>query len=295
MSTAVASAPKKRKKKRGRKFRQVVRRLLQNPVAVVGLVILILLILVSVLAPVLAPYDPNEMDILAAKTGPSAAHWFGCDQLGRDILSRCLYGGRWSLVLGFAGALTGVVCGVLIGSFVGYVGGEVDNIAMRICDILTSIPGNLIAILMSTALGPGFIQTVIAMSVGGIPHQIRGVRAMCLREREQEYLTAAKSINCSKPKIMYKHMLPNIIAPTIVSLTLGIGGSIQGAAGLSYLGLGVPVDIPEWGAMLSSAKKYVTLYPYMLIFPGLFIAITVLATNLFGEGLRDALDPKLKK
>ncbi|MGN1003446.1 MAG: ABC transporter permease [Oscillospiraceae bacterium] len=294
MSTAAVTAPQKKKKKRNSKFKQVVKRLLKNPVSVIGLIVLVILILVSIFAPLLAPYSPSEMDVFAAKTGPSAQHWFGCDQLGRDIFSRCLYGGRWSLTLGFAGALTGVFFGLLIGSLVGYVGGEVDNVAMRICDILTSIPGNLIAILLSTALGSGFIQTVIALSVGGIPHQVRGVRAMCLKEREQEYLIAAKSINCSKAKIMYKHMLPNIIAPSIVSTTLGIGGTIQSAAGLSYIGLGIQAGTPEWGAMLSGAKTYVTLFPHMLIFPGLFIAITVLATNMFGEGLRDALDPKLK-
>lgn len=295
MSTAVTSAPPQKKKRKKSKFTQVMKRLLQNPVSTIGLIVLLILVLVSILAPVLAPYDPSYMDFAYAKTGPSAAHWFGCDQLGRDIFSRCLYGGRWSLTLGFSAALFGVFCGLTLGSLVGYIGGEVDMIAMRVCDILTSIPGNLISILLSTVVGRGFFQTIVAMTVGGIPHQIRGVRAMCLKEREQEYLTAAKSINCSKAKIMYKHMLPNIVAPSIVSLTLGIGGTIQGAAGLSYIGLGVQPGTPEWGAMLSDAKSMVLLYPYMLVFPGLFIAITVLATNMFGEGLRDAMDPKLKK
>ena len=294
MNTAVVSAPKKKKRKQS-KFTQVMKRLIHNPVATVGLIILLIMVLISIFAPFLSPYAPSEMDWSATKQPPSAEHWFGTDVLGRDIFTRCLYGGRWSLTLGFIAAIFGVFCGLTIGSFVGYIGGELDNVAMRICDILTAIPGNLIAILLSTALGHGFVQTIIAMTVGGIPHQVRGVRAMCLKEREQEYLTAAKSINCSKAKIMYKHMLPNIVAPSIVSLTLGIGGTIQGAAGLSYIGLGVAAGTPEWGAMLSDAKSMILLYPYMLVFPGLFIAITVLATNLFGEGLRDALDPKLTK
>ena len=276
-------------------FVQVVKRLAQNPVSLIGFIILMLLVLVAIFAPLIAPYGPLDMDILAAKSTPSAQHIFGCDQFGRDIFSRCIYGARNSLSLGFVAAITGVLCGLIFGTLIGFIGGEVDMIAMRICDILTSIPGNLIAIILSTVLGGGFVPTIIAMTVGGIPHQIRGVRAMCLKEREQEYLEAATAIGCRKWKIMYKHMLPNIISPSIVSTTMGIGGTIMGAAGLSYIGLGIQPPSPEWGAMISAGKQFVQLYPHMLIAPGLMIAITVLATNLFGDGLRDALDPKLKK
>lgn len=276
-------------------FAEVVKRLLQNPVAVIGFAILMILVLAAIFAPLIAPYGPLEMDFTAVKSTPNAQHLFGTDQFGRDIFSRCIYGARNSLSLGFVSAITGVLCGLLLGTLIGFIGGEVDMVAMRICDILTAIPGNLIAILLSTVLGGGFIPTIIAMTVGGIPHQIRGVRAMCLKEREQEYLEAANAIGCRKWKIMYKHMLPNIISPSIVSTTMGIGGSIMGAAGLSYIGLGIRPPSPEWGAMISAGREFVQLYPHMLIAPGLMIAITVLATNMFGDGLRDALDPKLKK
>jgi len=166
---------------------------------------------------------------------------------------------------------------------------------MRFCDIWQAIPGQLLAIVISTALGPGFTNTILAMSVGGIPMSIRSTRAMCLKEREMEYLEAARSYNCSNSKIMFKHMLPNIISPTIVGTTMSVGGTIMGAAGLSFIGLGIQPPTPEWGAMLSGARSLALLYPYMMIFPGLMIAITVLAINLFGDGLRDAMDPKLKK
>lgn len=294
MNSASIAAPVQKRKKKSM-FLEVVKRLAQNPVSLIGFIILMLLILAAIFAPLIAPYGPYEMDMTSIKQTPSAAHLFGTDQFGRDIFSRCIYGARNSLALGFISAITGVVIGLLIGSLVGYIGGEVDNVAMRICDILTAIPGNLIAILLSTVLGGGFVPTIIAMTVGGIPHQIRGVRAMCLREREQEYLEAATAIGCRKWKIMYKHMLPNIISPSIVSTTMGIGGSIMGAAGLSYINLGIQPPSPEWGAMISAGKQFVQLYPHMLIAPGIMIAVTVLATNLFGDGLRDALDPKLKK
>ena len=163
---------------------------------------------------------------------------------------------------------------------------------MRVMDIWSAIPGQLLAIVISTALGAGFVNTIIAMSNGGIPGSIRSSRAMCLKEREMEYLEAAKSINCSKFKIMYVHMLPNIVAPAIVGTTMSIGTTIMGAAGLSFIGLGIQPPSPEWGAMLSAGRSFILQYPHMLIFPGLALAITVLAINLFGDGLRDAIDPK---
>lgn len=282
------------KKKKESFFAIVFKRILKNKVSTVGMIIMLLLILASIFAPLIAPYPPMEMDYANAFATPSWEHPFGCDALGRDMLSRCIYGGRYSLSLGFVAALVGTLLGLFFGTMVGYAGGQVDMITMRVCDVLSSIPGNLIAIIISTTLGTGFVNTIIAMSVGGIPRQIRAVRAMALKEREMEYLEAAKSINCSKMKIMFKHMLPNILAPSIVSTTMGIGFTIMSAAGLSYIGLGVQPPIPEWGAMLSGGKSHILVYPHLLIFPGLCIAITVLAINLFGDGLRDALDPKLK-
>ena len=165
---------------------------------------------------------------------------------------------------------------------------------MRIMDIWSAIPGQLLAIVISTALGAGFVNTIIAMTIGGIPGSIRSSRAMCLKEREMEYLEAAKIINCSKFKIMYVHMLPNIVAPAIVGTTMAVGITIMGAAGLSYIGLGIQPPSPEWGAMLSAGRTYILQYPHMIVFPGIFLAITVLAINLLGDGLRDAIDPKNK-
>lgn len=282
------------KRKKESMFLVVFKRILKNRTSMLGLIIFVILILLSVFAPIVAPYSPTEMDYANAFGTPSLQHIFGCDPLGRDMFSRCLYGGRYSLSLGFLSAIIGVFFGLSFGTLIGYAGGEVDMVAMRICDILSSIPGNLMAILISTTLGAGFFNTIMAMTVGGIPRQIRSVRAMCLKEREMEYLEAAKSINCSQAKIMYKHMLPNIISPSIISLTMGIGNTIMGAASLAYIGLGIQPPTPEWGAMLSGGKAYILEYPHLLIFPGLCIAITVLSVNMFGDGLRDALDPKLK-
>ncbi len=288
-------ASQKNRRKKQSNLSMIWHRLMQDKVAVAGLVVMIVLILVSVFAPLLAPYDPFAMDLAAMKQGPSQAHWFGTDSMGRDVFSRILYGGRYSLALGFIGSVFTALIGTVFGTVIGYIGGAFDNICMRVCDVWQAIPGQLLAIVISTALGPGFVNTILAMSVGGIPMSIRSTRAMCLKEREMEYLEAAQSYNCSKTKIMFKHMLPNIISPTIVGTTMSVGGTIMGAAGLSFIGLGIQPPTPEWGAMLSDARSLALLYPHMMIFPGLLIAVTVLAINLFGDGLRDAMDPKLKK
>lgn len=295
MSVTIQKAPeKKRRKKKESMFKQVLKRLLRNPVSVTGLAILLLIILACVFAPLIAPYDPDFIDVTALYQKPCLEHIMGCDNLGRDIFSRLLYGGRYSLSLGFICALTGMFLGVFFGCIVGYAGGSVDNLVMRICDIWSAIPGMLLAILISTALGSGFINTCLAMTVGGIPGSIRGTRAMALKEREMEYLEAARAMNCSKVKILYKHMMPNIIAPTIVGTTGQIGGTIMQASGLSYIGLGIRPPTPEWGAMCAAARDYILDYPHMIIWPGVAILITVLAFNLFGDGLRDAMDPRLK-
>ena len=294
MNETVVRAPARRKRKRKSMGGQVLRRLAKNPVAMTGLAILVVILLASILAPLIAPYDPNVMDYSALRAGPSAKHILGCDNLGRDILSRLLYGGRYSLALGFISAMIGLIVGVFFGCIVGYAGGAVDNVVMRICDIWSAIPSMLLAILISTALGNGFFNTIFAMSMGSIPGSVRNTRAMVLKERSQEYLEAAKAMNCSKMKILFKHMMPNIIAFKIVGTTGNIGSTIMQASGLSYIGLGMPSSIPEWGAMCAAARKFILTEPHMMIWPGLMILITVLAFNLFGDGLRDAMDPKLK-
>lgn len=290
----VTPKAKPKKKKRQTQFSQIMGRLAKNKVAMGGLIVLIIIILSAIFAPLIAPYDPDFMDYANLNATPSMQHIMGCDNLGRDIFSRILYGGRNSLSLGLVCALIGMFFGVFFGSIVGYYGGQVDNIVMRICDVWMAIPGTLLAIIISASFGSGFWYTVLALTVGGIPGSIRGTRAMALKEREMEYLEAAKAMNCSKMKIMFKHMMPNIIAPTIVGTTGQIGGTMMSAAGLSYIGLGIQPPAAEWGAMCSAARDYIMKYPHMMIWPGIAILITVLAINMFGDGLRDAMDPRLK-
>ena len=294
MAAATNNAKPKRRRKESQ-FSQIMKRLSTNRLAMVGMIVMVVLILIAIAAPLIAPYSITQQDYGYIAKGPNAQHWFGTDYMGRDIFSRCVYGSRYSLSLGLIASLFTAVVGNGIGIAVGYIGGKTDMIAMRICDILSAIPGQLLAIIISSALGAGFFQTIFAMSIGGIPMSARNSRAMCLRERQMEYLEAAQSINVPKYKIMFKHMLPNVVAPALVGTTMSVGNSIMGAAGLSFIGLGIQPPTPEWGAMLSNARQYVTQAPYMMIFPGLMIAIVVLAINLFGDGLRDAMDPRLKK
>lgn len=283
-----------RAKKEGQ-FVQVMKRLSQNRTAMLGLTVVIIIALCCILAPVLTPYDVSTFSPSEAFDGPSLAHPLGCDRYGRDLLTRLLYGGRYSLALGFLAAAASAVMGLVLGTLAGYFGGWVDNLIMRILDIIQAIPGMLLSIVIATALGTGFFNTIIALSIGGVSGITRMLRARIMSERKAEYLEAASSINCSTPRIMFKHLLPNTVSPVIVNITMGIGATIMQAASLSYIGLGMPVGTPEWGAMLSEGRSYMQSAPHLLLWPGLFIAITVLAVNMIGDGLRDSMDPKLKK
>ncbi len=288
-------APLKQKKQKKQTMGRItMRRLLRNPFAVIGLTIVAILALSAIFAPLIAPYDPIYMDYSAVFQRPSWRHIMGTDGLGRDVFSRMLYGGRYSLSLGVICSAIGTVWGVFFGDLVGYLGGKTDMIVMRIVDILSAIPQMLLAIIISVSLGAGYLNTILALTIGGLPGHLRGPRAMCLKEREMEYLEAAKAMNCSKFKIIYKHMMPNTLSPTIIGTAMGIGGAIESAASLAYIGLGIQPPLPEWGAMLSYGKAYILKYPYLIMWPGIIIAITVLATNLVGDGLRDAMDPRLK-
>ena len=275
-------------------FGQVMHRLRKNKVAMVGLVVLLLLIVMALLSPYITPYDYAKTSKADRYALPSWEHPFGCDAMGRDILSRIMYGSRASLWLGLMSTLVSTVVGVLLGSLVGYYGGKVDNIVMRILDIIQAIPGMLLSIAISAALGSGIGNTILALSIGGIPMTVRLLRGSILTVRKQEYIEAAEKINCSKWRVITSHILPNSIAPVIVSVTMGIGNTILQAASLSYIGLGVQPPTPEWGAMLSEGKSMLTKYPHLCIFPGLAIMIVVLCLNMLGDGLRDAMDPKLK-
>jgi len=272
----------------------ILRRLLQNKAAMAGGIILLLFIIVAILAPVIAPYSYSSMDPLHKFLSPSAGHLFGTDEYGRDIFTRILYGARFSLTLGIGATLISTVIGVILGAVAGYFGGRVDYLLMRFMDIFQSVPIILMTICMSAAFGTGLFNTILAMGLGGMAGPVRLLRATIMSMRTQEYLEASTAINCKRITIILKHVLPNAISPVIVFATMSVGMVIIGAAGLSFIGLGVQPPTPEWGAMLVGATKYLRHYPYMVMFPGAMIAITVLAVNMFGDGLRDAMDPKLK-
>ena len=285
---------KKKLPRKNSEFLRVLRQLCKNRMAMLGLIILLIEVVLAILAPVIAPYDYTKMDVMNMFAKPSAEHWFGCDDLGRDIFSRVLIGARYSLSCGILATALAVVLGMAIGAVAGFFGGKVDNIVMRALDIVQAIPGMLMMIVISAVLGPGFFNTIIAMAFGSIPGMARMLRAQMLKVRENEYIEAAVSINCSKLRIVMSHLIPNCMSPMIVQATMGVAQTITLAAGLSFIGLGIQPPIPEWGAMLSHARQFIRQSPHLVIFPGLAIAITVLALNMMGDGLRDALDPKLK-
>lgn len=274
--------------------KEFFKRLAKNKLAVTGGIIFLILCLIAIFADQIAPYDYWYMDASSKFLRPSAEHLFGTDNYGRDIFSRVVYGGRWSLTLGIGGSLFSTFFAIIVGSIAGYFGGRVDNIIMRFIDVLQCIPGILLTICLSTVLGPGLVNTIIAMGFGGIWGGARMLRGQILTVRRQEYAEAARATNCSTFTIITKYILPNSIQPLIVGACSGIGGTIMGAAGLSFLGLGVQPPLPEWGAMLSDGRLQLRYYPNMLTAPMIMIALTVLSITLFGDGLRDAMDPRMK-
>ena len=289
-----ATVVKTARPKKQSEFVRVFKELRKNSTAMLGLCTLLVETILVILAPVIAPYDYTAMDIVAAQQGPSAAHWFGTDELGRDTFSRVLYGGRYSISMGVLAVMISTTVGMTIGAVAGYFGGKVDNILMRLLDVIQSLPAMLLSIVLSAVLGPGYFNTILALSVNGMPASARMLRAQMMKVRGNEYIEAAQSINCSKFRIIVRHMIPNSFSPNIVQATMSIAHMIVMAASLSFIGLGVQPPTPEWGAMLTGARQFIRQCPHMVIFPGLAIAVTVLAVNLMGDGLRDALDPKLK-
>lgn len=285
---------KGKKAKKKSELMRILRQLAKNKLAVLGLAIMVIEIVLALLAPKIIPYDYTAMDMSVMFAKPSWAHLFGCDDMGRDIFSRVLYGARYSITMGVAAVALATVVGCAIGAVAGYFGGWVDNIIMRGLDVVQAIPGMLMMIVISAVLGPGFFNTIFAMAFGYIAGMARMLRAQMLKERNNEYIEAAVSINCSRFRIIVSHLIPNCMSPIIVQATMGVAQAITLAAGLSFIGLGIQPPTPEWGAMLSGARQFMRQAPHLVIFPGLAIAITVLALNLMGDGLRDALDPKLK-
>ena len=269
-------------------------RFAKNKVALTGLIVIILLVILAVIAPYVAPYKYDKIDPIHAYQPPSKEHPFGTDGLGRDLFSRVLYGTRYSLAIAFTAQLFGILGGIFFGSLAGFFGGLLSDILMRLCDILQAIPATLLAILISQTMGSGFFSTIIALSVSTIPSITRIVRSLIMQLRGQDYIEAGRAINCSDARLITRHILPNIIPQVIVSFTGGLSGKFIESAGLSYLGLGVQPPTPEWGALLTDGKAYLRYNPNLVICPGIFIMVAALAFNLVGDGLRDALDPRLR-
>ena len=271
-----------------------MQRLLRQKTAIFGLIIVCLLLLTALLAPILAPYDPVASDLPSRLQAPSAAHFLGTDELGRDILSRIFYGSRISIQIGILAVGISLIFGTFLGAISGYYGGKLDMAIMRVIDIVMAFPYILLAIAITAMLGPGLNNAMIAIGVVGIPIYARVVRGAVLSVKEMEYIESAKVSGCSSLRIIAKHVLPNCLAPLIVQATLGIGTAILDAAGLSFLGLGAQPPKPEWGIMLNKGKDVMHIAPWVIMFPGIAILFTVLGFNLLGDGLRDTLDPKLR-
>jgi ABC-type dipeptide/oligopeptide/nickel transport system permease subunit len=270
------------------------RRLKKNKAAMLGLIMVSVFILIALFAPFIAPYDPNEIDLASVLKAPSAEHWLGTDYYGRDLGSRIIYGSRISLSVGVIVQVISITIGTIMGSLAGYYGGKVDMFIMRIVDIVMSFPSLLLTIAIMVSLGPSLYNVFIALGVVWWTRTARIIRSEFMRHREREYVEAARAIGNNDFIIMYKHILPNCLAPLIISFTMGIASSIMAEASLSFLGLGAQEPTPSWGSIINNGLQYLRTKPWYSLFPGLAIAYTVLAFNMLGDGLRDALDPKMK-
>ncbi|MGH2403353.1 MAG: ABC transporter permease [bacterium] len=269
-------------------------RLRRSRGAWVGAVILGLVVLSALGADVLSPYDPLAVEADDRFRPPGPGHVFGTDILGRDIFSRMLFGGRLSLVSGVISVSFALLLGVPMGILSGFYGGLADRLIMRVVDLMLTFPGILLALVIVAVLGPSLLNAMIAVGISASPTYARVVRATTLANKTEAYIEAARALGCSTPRIMVKHILPNTVAPLIVLGTLGVAGAMISAAALSFLGLGAQPPDPEWGALLSEGRSYLRVAWWMTAFPGLAIMVTVLAINLLGDGLRDALDPRLR-
>ncbi len=268
--------------------------LLSSPLTVVGLVLIVLFALAAILAPVLAPMDPIDQVLTLRLKPPSPEHLLGMDQLGRDVLSRLLYGARISLTVGLLVVTSAGIVGTLVGLVAGYLGGLADEVLMRLTDIFFAFPPLILAMSIAGALGPSLNNAMIAIAVVTWPVYARLVRSQVLALREREFVQAAHSIGANAPRIIFRHLLPNALGPILVQASFDMGGAILAAAGLSFIGFGARPPTPEWGVMISEGSKFFSTQPWLSFFPGLAILLTVAAFNLIGDGLRDALDPRLR-
>lgn len=291
-ATAVElSTPERRYSLSRRAWRQFKR----NRAALLGLAVILCGIGLAIFAPLVAPYDPVKMDLKISRQPPSPQHLLGADELGRDILSRIIYGFRISLTIGVVSVAVGLSFGVLLGAPSGYYGGWLDIIVMRFIDIMMSFPTILLAILVVTILGPGLYNAMLAVGLAQVPLYSRLVRGVILKLKGEDYVQAARGLGAGHARVIFRHILPNCLSPLLVQATLNIASAILSAAVLGFLGLGAQPPTPEWGAMLSKGRLYMRAAPHISVFPGLAIMVTVLAFNLMGDGLRDALDPRMAR
>lgn len=275
-------------------WRMIVNRFKKNKRAMAGLWMVLVFLVVAIFAPWIAPHDPFEQNMQVMLEAPSIHYFFGTDEFGRDIFSRIIYGAQISLMIGIVGVLISIVFGVALGTISGYFGGFVDSLVMRIMDIFMAFPSFLLALAIVSVLGPGMINVMIAIGIFSVPTFARISRSSVISIKNKEYIEAAKAMGGTHLFIIWKHILPNSIAPIIVLSTMRIATAILTAAGLSFLGMGAQPPTPEWGAMLSTGREYLRTAPHVSTIPGLAIMFMVLAFNMLGDGLRDALDPKMK-
>jgi peptide/nickel transport system permease protein len=271
------------------------RALLTNPAALIGLVLVLTLTLAALLAPLLAPFDPLQMGAGRRLAAPSAAHWFGTDEFGRDLFSRVLFGARLTLRIGLIAVSISLLCGLLLGLIAGYAGGWPERLLMRGVDVLFSFTDILIALACVAILGPGLTNAMLAVGIAAIPFYARVTHSVVLVEKNKPYFEAGRAVAAGHLRMIFRHLLPNVIPPLIVVATLGVSTAVLAAAGLSFLGLGAQPPLPEWGFMLASGRDLFARAPWIMIFPGAAIAITVLGFNLLGDGIREALDPRQRR
>ncbi|MFE8700559.1 nickel transporter permease [Cytobacillus sp. FJAT-54145] len=287
--------PDKVRSTRATRWLNFYKKLAKNKAAIAGAIIVLVFVALAILAPVIAPYDPTHMEMSKKLQTPSAEHWLGTDDKGRDMLSRLLYGAQISLTVGILSTLLGAIVGIIMGVVSGYYGRWIDTFIMRVCDVLLAFPGILLALAIVSILGASTTNVIIAVAFFAIPTFARIVRGSTLSVKKLEYIDAIRAMGSSDMRIIFKHILPNIMSPIIVQSTLYIASAIITAAALSFLGMGTQPPDPEWGTMLAQGRSYVAQAPHLTLFPGLVILIVVIGFNLFGDGLRDALDPKAKK
>ena len=272
---------------------EFLKKFLKRKVAVISLVFILFLMVIAIIAPYIIPYDVSASDYNSLLQGPSAAHIWGTDELGRDVFSRLMAGSRLSLSSALIATTIGTVVGVVLGLLAGFYGGILDSIIMRSCDVLFAFPDILLAIAVVAIIGPGIINVMIAVAVFTVPSFARIIRSATLSVKSSLYVEVARSIGCKRGRILFVHVFPGTIQSMIVNFTMRIGTAILAASSLSFLGFGANVTEPDWGAMLSSGRNYLNTAPHMVLFPGMLIFLTVLAFNMLGDGLRDTLDPKL--